>query len=280
MSRNDGIITIGGVTLVLGGTGATGRHVVYQLLQLNRPVHVIVRSKERMISALHDIDFINDKSNRFSLTDDAATIFPLLSITEASVVDLTDTQIKDICNNVDNVVCCLGHTMTFKGMYGKPRRFVSDTVKRFANTLASTPGATKRKFIVMTSDGVPHPSDDPYRYWVRLTMGCIRRCVPPHADNEAVGDYFLNLIGAGNMEWIMIRPTNLVNGPVTKYNLYDKPVGLLFGKQVVSRSNVAKFIVDLISDETLFTKYKFRMPVVHSDTEQSQILSKKKSKHS
>ena len=271
-----------GATLVLGGTGATGRHVVHQLLRLNRRVHVIVRSKQRMIEALKDIDFLSDISNRYPTTTDdgnenSATVYPLLTIIEESVVDLTDQQIQEYCQHVENVVCCLGHT----GIYAKPRRFVSETVQRFATILASSTGP-KRKFIVMTSDGVPHPSDDPYGFWLRTMMGCIRRCVPPHADNEAVGTYFCNLIGAGNMEWVMVRPTYLINGPVTKYKLYNKPVGLLFGNQVVTRANVAKFMVDLIMDGSLFTEYRFRMPVVHDDdpspVQQSLKKGKKQSK--
>lgn len=262
-------VSIAGATLVLGGTGATGRYVVHQLMRLNRRVHVIVRSKDRMIEALKDIEFLSDISNRFPVkneqgNDNAATMYPLLTIIEGSVIDLTDQQIQQYCNNVENVVCCLGHTLSFKGIYGKPRRFVSITVQRFATALAGSIGP-KRKFIVMASDGVPHPSDDPYGFWLRTIMGCIRRCVPPHADNEAVGTYFSNLIGAGNMEWVMVRPTNLANGPVTKYKLYNKPVGLIFGKQVVTRANVAKFMVDLIVDGSLFNEYRCRMPVVHDD---------------
>jgi nucleoside-diphosphate-sugar epimerase len=263
-----GMDKLSGATLVLGGTGATGRYVVHQLLQLNRSVRVIVRSKKRMIEALQDIDYLTDKSNRFpvmsDITEVAATLYPSLTIYEASITDLSDQQLQEHCSKVDNVVCCLGHTMSFKGMYGHPRRFVSDTVKRFSNILAGATGS-KRKFIVMTSDGVPHPSDDPHGFWVRSIMGCIRRCVPPHADNEAAGSYFCNLIGSGNMEWVMVRPTNLQDGRVTKYKLYNKPVGLLFGKQVATRANVAKLMVDLIIDENLFQEYKLRMPVVHDD---------------
>lgn len=277
-------VSVAGATLVLGGTGATGRYVVHQLLRLNRRVHVIVRSKNRMIEALKDIDFLSDISNRFPVkndegNDNVALMYPLLTIIEGSVIDLTDQQIQEYCNGVENVVCCLGHTLNFKGIYGHPRRFVSATVQRFSTALAGSTGP-KRKFIVMASDGVPHPSDDPYGFWLRFIMGCIRRCVPPHADNEAVGSYFCDLIGAGNMEWVLVRPTNLVDGPVTKYKLYNKPVGLIFGKQVVTRANVAKFMVDLIVDESLFKEYRFRMPVVHDELSPLQASLKKRKKRS
>jgi nucleoside-diphosphate-sugar epimerase len=247
-----------GVTLVLGATGDTGRYVVFSLLEQNCRVLAIVRSRERMISALNDIYFSIDKSKRLSVEQPD----PLLTIVEASVADLTPQQVQDYSNQVDHVICCLGH----KGVYSHPRRLVSDTVQRFAQALAQTTGSP-RKFIIMTSDGVPHPNDDPYGFWTRCTMSLIRRCIPPHADNEAVGEYLYNLVGAGNMAWVMVRPPFLRNGPVTKYVLYDKPMNVLFGNHSVTRANVAKFMVDLVLQEDLFAKYKFRMPVVMDETE-------------
>jgi NAD(P)H-binding len=245
-------------TLVLGATGDTGRYVVFLLLQQNCRVLAIVRSKERMIAALNDIYFSIDKSKRLSMEQPD----PLLTIVEASVADLTRQQVQDYCHQVDHVICCLGH----QGIYSHPRRLVSDTVERFSHALAQTSGPT-RKFIIMTSDGVPHPNDDPYGFWTRCTMSLIRRCIPPHADNVAVGEYLYNLVGAGNMAWIMVRPPFLRNGPVSKYVLYDKPMDVFFGNHSVTRANVAKFMVDLVLNEELFAKYKFRMPVVMDETE-------------
>lgn len=259
-----------GTTLVLGATGDTGRYVVFQLLEQNCRVLAIVRSKERMIAALNDIYFSIDKSKRLSVEQPD----PLLTMVEASVADLTPQQVQEYCNSVDHVICCLGH----KGVYSHPRRLVSDTVECFSQALARTTGNT-RKFIIMTSDGVPHPNDDPYGFWTRWIMSLIRRCVPPHADNEAVGAYLYNLVGAGNMAWIMVRPPFLKNGPVSKYVLHDKPMDVLFGNHSVTRANVAKFMVDLVLNEDLFQHYKFRMPVVMDESEPRSQKKKDRSKH-
>lgn len=245
---------IQGATLVLGATGNTGKHVVQQLLNLDRPVHVIVRSKERLLSALEDAS----KAER------------LLTITEESLLDLTDAELQVRVNHVDNVICCLGHNLSFKGIFGHPRRLVADSVERLAKSLAQTTGPTRRKLILMSSDGVVHPAgtDDKLGFWARLILGFCHHCLPPHSDNEAAAMYLYNLAGSGNMEWIVLRPTDLVNGKASGgYNLSSKPVGGLFGSQVVTRANVAKCMVDFIVNDELFTEYRFRMPVIHDATQ-------------
>lgn len=258
-----------GPTLVLGATGDTGKHVVFQLLQQNCRVIAIVRSKDRLISSINDIYFSIDKSKRISIEQPD----PLLTIVEASISELTPQQVQDYCNQVDHVICCLGH----KGVYSHPRRLVVDTVQRFSQALAQTTGNV-RKFVIMTSDGVPHPNDDPYGFWTRWIMSIIRRCIPPHADNEAVGSYLYNLVGSGNMAWVMVRPPFLRNGPVSTYTLHDKPINVLFGNHVVTRANVAKFMVDLVLKEDLFATYKFRMPVV-MDADEPRNQKKGRRKH-
>eukprot|EP00986_Skeletonema_menzelii_P018128 scaffold25419_cov108-Skeletonema_menzelii.AAC.1 len=42
-------------TLVVGASGATGRHVVLQLLQRKQHVKAVVRSKERLLKSLDEI---------------------------------------------------------------------------------------------------------------------------------------------------------------------------------------------------------------------------------
>jgi nucleoside-diphosphate-sugar epimerase len=255
------VSVIKGATLVVGATGATGKHVVQQLLNQDRPVHVIVRSKERMLEALTD----------------KGKVDTLLTITEASVMDLTDEQLQQHANQADNVVCCLGHNMSFQGMYGHPRRLVSHTVERLSKCLAHTTG-TRRKLIVMISDGVAHPdgSDDKLTLFASTIIVLCRFLMPHHVDNEAVASYLYNLADTGNMEWIAVRPTILVNGNPTEYKLYNNRFYGLFGSAVVTRANVAKCMVDLSTNDELFAEYKFRMPVLY-DAVQPSESSKKES---
>jgi nucleoside-diphosphate-sugar epimerase len=224
--------------LVVGATGATGKHVVQQLLDQGNSVKVIVRSKERMMDAI--------KTNQERLT-----------ITEASLLDLSDEEIKEQVKGTQAVVSCLGHTMDFKGMFRHPRKLVTDSVKRLTTAMDSD-----QKFVLMGSDGVAHPAgtDDRRSFSERTILCLLRYLIPPHADNEAAADYIHSV---KNLEWVVVRPTDLVDGEVSEYELFDKPQGSLFGGGQSTRSNVAKVMVDLLSDEKLWETYKFNMPVTH-----------------
>lgn len=91
-------------TLVVGATGATGKHVVLQLLQQNQNVRAIVRSKERLLASLDEIE--PKSSSAFAKN---------LDVTEASLLDLSSDDLKKATAGVDAVVSCLGHNLTFKG---------------------------------------------------------------------------------------------------------------------------------------------------------------------
>lgn len=241
-------------TLVIGATGATGRHVVQQLLDRDRPVRVIVRSEERMLQALRD----PSKAGR------------LLTVKEASLLDLTDQELQKEVDQVDNVVSCLGHNPTLQGIWGNPRRLVSDSVKRITTLMASKPDASK-KFLLMSSDGVCHPAetDDPRTRLDRFLLFLVRHLVPPHSDNEEAANYLYKNVK--DIPWVVIRPTNLIDGDTasasaSEYQLMDKPPGGLFGIGVASRTNVAKCMVDLITNDKLFEQYKMGMPVLHDAT--------------
>ena len=60
-----------------------------------------------------------------------------------------------------------------------------------------------------------------------------------------------------------MRPTDLINGAVSKYSLYEKPQGGLFGAGQTTRANVAKFMVDMILNGDPWQHWKFKMPVLH-----------------
>ena len=233
--------------LVVGATGATGRHVVSQLLDKNHKVSVIVRSKERMLNT------IGDHRNK-----------DMLSITETpslQIADLPDSLLQEHMKNADVIISCLGHNLDFKGIWGHPRRLVTDTVRR----LTSGSGAKGKKFILMGSDGVAHPNDNPRVWYERFLLSILRNVIPPHADNEEAAAYLLDHPRDDDLEWVVVRPTDLIDTDApTRYTLYDKPPGSLFGGGEASRSTVAKFMADLVHDKSLWEQYKYKMPVVHN----------------
>ena len=203
----------------------------------------------------------------------------LLTIKEASLLDLTDKELQDEVDQVDAVVSCLGHSLTIQGILGHPRRLVTDSVQRLTSAMAATAATpnnnsnnnnnntTAKKFLLMGSDGVRHPAgtDDPRTGTERFILWLLRHVVQPHADNEDAAAYLYSSINEENknFSWVVIRPTNLIDGDANAYRLMEKPPGALFGGAVATRANVAKFMVDLLTNDKLFEEYKMCMPVLH-----------------
>ena len=96
--------------LILGATGATGRLLAQQLLDRGQQLKVVVRSAERLPEA------VRNHAN--------------CSVVEASFLNLSDEEIRELVSDCDGVASCLGHNISFKGIYGKPRRLVTDAVRR------------------------------------------------------------------------------------------------------------------------------------------------------
>ena len=231
-------------TLVVGATGATGRHVVQMLLDKGQKVRAIVRSKERMERLL-----AGDFADR-------------LEITEASLLELDQTELEDLTKGCDAVVSCLGHTPDFKGIWGHPRKLVTETVRRLTTAI----NTQNTKFIIMGSSGVANPngSDDVRPFSERLILTLLSWMIPPVTDNEQAALYLHNLGRETSVEWCIVRPDNLIDGDVSKYSLLVKPRFGLFGAGQSTRANVAHSMVELILNEKEWEIWKYQMPVLNN----------------
>jgi nucleoside-diphosphate-sugar epimerase len=234
-------------TLVLGGSGATGRELVKQLLESNHEVRTIVRSKE----TFHQVVPPNDD---------------LLKVTEANVLSMDDESFLSCIEGCDAVGICLGHNVTFKGIYGKPRYLVRDALARVCKAIETLKPTKKMKVVLMGSIGVDNPDgSDPKRaFRDRLILSMVRALIPPHRDNEAAAAYLSEFIGQDNpyIDWVVVRPDDLLDGPVSEYIVEEKiHTEGLFGARATTRSNVAHFMADLIGNKELFQKWLYKMPV-------------------
>lgn len=235
--------------LILGATGATGRHVVQNLLDSGLDVSCIVRSKER----LHQVVKPSSK----------------LSITETlSFSNLSDQQVSDAVNSVDVIVCCLGHNISFHGIYRDSPRMVTDTVRRFT-TVGNQKG---KKFVLMGTDGVSHPNDSkPRSFLERSILFLLRHLLPPHYDNEQVAEYMRTTLKNTGPEWIVVRPTDLTDTDAKPYQIYTNgPPGGLFGDGSVARKTVARFMSDLVVKESLWKEHVYTFPVIHDVKEEGK----------
>jgi len=108
-------------------------------------------------------------------------------------------------------------------------------------------------------------------------LGIVRSLIPPHSDNEGAAEYLSKEIGdkEAKIEWVVVRPDNLIDAKVSKYKVISKPQGELFGGEagVTTRSNVAHFMVDLVMNDETWNNWKFQMPVQLNDTSESNPQS-------
>jgi nucleoside-diphosphate-sugar epimerase len=234
--------------LVVGASGATGRLVVEQLLNRGKKVKAMLRSPEKY----------PEFKNRENLT-----------VISASVLEISDVELSRHVKSCEAVVSCLGHNITFKGMYGHPRRLLTDATRRLCKAIETNKPEKLVKYILMnTTANQNRDLNEPISFAEKLVIALIRLMLPPHVDNEKAADYLRTNIGNNNqfIEWTAVRPDGLINEKsVTKYDVYPSPVrSPIFNAGITSRINVADFMAELITNENSWDNWKGQMPVVYN----------------
>ncbi len=234
---------------VAGASGATGRLLLQQLLEQGHDVRAVVRNAQSLPENLRQ--------------------HPQLSLTEAGILDLGDDELARLVEDRDGIACCLGHNMTFKGIFGPPRRLVTDTVRRLCTAVQTAPSASPTRFVPMNTTGNRNRDlQERISLAEACVIGLVRLLVPPHADNEQAADYLRTKIGQSDplIEWAAVRPDGLVNEEdVTDYDIHPSPTrSAIFDAGKVSRINVAHFMAALLTDDTLWRQWQGQMPVIYS----------------
>ena len=235
-------------TLVVGASGATGKKLVEQLLNAKQKVKVIVRSPEKLPESWKN----NDQ----------------LSIIQASVLDISEDKMAEYLQNCNAVISCLGHNMTWKGTYGKPRKLVTDAVSLLCNAINKNAAIKPVKFVLMNTTGNSNRDlNEPISTGQKFVLGLLRLLLPPHVDNEKAADYLRTEIGQNNnfIGWVAVRPDGLVNeDKLSEYEVYPSPTrSAIFDAGTISRINVGHFMAELITDNDLWNKWKGQMPVIY-----------------
>ena len=120
-------------TLVVGASGATGKLLVTQLLASGQKVKIIVRSTSNLS---------DNWNNNAQLT-----------VITKNITEINVEEMSKIVADCQSVASCLGHNMTWKGIYGKPRRLVADTVKLLCEAITKNAPTTPTKFVLMNTAG-------------------------------------------------------------------------------------------------------------------------------
>jgi len=235
--------------LVVGASGATGRLLVDQLLERGELVRVVVRKASSLSIAVQE----NDR----------------LTITQASLLDMTHVELTALVQGCSAVVSCLGHNMNVKGIYGHPRRLVTDAVDRLCSAIKATKPEQPVKFILMNTTGNRNVvAGEKVSFAQTLVIGLIRCLLPPHADNEVAAG-LLQSTFKGNqslIEWVVVRPDSLLNEVrVSDYTAHESPIrSAIFDAGKTSRINVAHFMTQLIVNNDTWQAWKFKMPVIYN----------------
>ena len=236
-------------TLVVGATGATGKQLVEQLLNTGQKVKVIVR-------ASGNIPDNWNSSNK-------------ISIIKACISEISVNEMINYLKDCQSVASCLGHNLTLKGIFGKPRNFVTDAITLLSNAIQKKSPEKPIKFVLMNTTGNRNRDlNEPISIGQKLVMGLIRLLIPPQLDNEKAADLLRADIGQNNklIQWVAVRPDTLINEDiVTEYEIYASPTrSALFNPGKTSRINVGYFMAMLMTDNDLWNKWKGQMPVIYN----------------
>jgi len=236
------------ITLVVGASGATGIRLVEELLNREQYVKVIVRSPEKLPDTIK-----NHKR---------------LSVICASVLELSDEEMEQHVAGCNAVASCLGHNMTFKGVFGKPRRLVTETTQRLCTAIKANKSEASTKYVLMSTVAYRNPNlNESISFAQKCIILLLRLILPPHTDNEKAAEHLRTVIGQKDkdIEWIAVRPSALIDEESTsEIEVYPSPMGSILKDGQISRINVGYFMADLITNSDIWNKWRGQMPVIYN----------------
>lgn len=233
--------------LVVGASGATGRLVVEQLLKRGEKVKAMLRAPEKFPE-------FKDRKD--------------LTVIAASVLELNDKELARHVQDCQAVVSCLGHNISFKGIYGQPRRLVTDATRRLCAAIEANKPEKATRYVLMNTTGNRNRDlNEPISFAERIVIALLRLLLPPHPDNEKAADYLrINYRSNKMVEWTAVRPDGLIDEKeVSPYEIHPSPIrSAIFNAGKVSRINVAHFMAELITNNATWNNWKGQMPVIYS----------------
>lgn len=235
--------------LVVGASGATGRLLVQELLNRGQRVKAVVRSPAALPDAIKNHD--------------------ALSLVQADLLALSEQDLVQLPSGCTAAASCLGHTLSLKGIYGSPRRLVTDATRRLCEAIGRSQPRRPVRFVLMNTAGNSNRDlDEPVSFAQKCVLSLLRALLPPHPDNEQAAEYLRSKHSSehSDIEWSVVRPDTLVNEQaVTEYDLHPSPTrSAIFNAGKTSRINVAHFMADLITEDKVWNEWQRRMPVIYN----------------
>ena len=239
--------------LVLGASGATGKLVVQNLLKKKIQVHAVIRESANI--------------PQYMLDDEN------LEIIKGNISEFDSSKIQAIVKDSDSVICCLGHNISFKGIFGPPYKLVSGTVKKVIDAIQSQSG--NKKLILMSTTAYTNKNiGEKNTVGEKIIFVLLKIFLPPHNDNMIAANYLVKHIGEKrNLNWVGIRPDSLIDEEnESDYEVYDQKVrSPIFDPGKTSRINVSNFMVELITDNNLWDKWNNKTPVIYNKDKNEKL---------
>jgi hypothetical protein len=233
--------------LVLGASGATGKLAVKQLIKRQINTRIILRESATIPQSILDN--------------------PLVEVIKGNINELNDSELTQLISGRNVIISCLGHNVTLNGLFGKPCYLVFDAVRRVCETAKNTDN--RIKLILMSTVAYTNASRGEEKSpGEKIMLALVNLFLPPHRDNVRAANFLVDIIGNMDeiVEWIAVRPDSLVNvDEESSYEIYDSPVSIIIKNEgKTSRINAAHFMAELVTDEELWRKWSFKMPVVYN----------------
>jgi nucleoside-diphosphate-sugar epimerase len=232
--------------LVLGASGATGKLVVQQLVKKKIQVRAVARESAILPSQISD-----DKN---------------IEIIKGNVNEFDIAKIKDIVKDCDSVVCCLGHNISLKGIFGHPRKLVSNTVIKIIEVLQSQ--NMNPKFILMSTTAYTNRKiGEVNTFGEKIVFSLLKVLLPPHEDNMLAADHLVHTLSSNtNIDWVAVRPDSLFNEEnVSEYEIHNSKIrSAIFDSGKTSRINVSHFMAELVTNDKLWQEWKYKTPVIYN----------------
>ncbi|MFN7253419.1 MAG: NAD(P)-binding oxidoreductase [Anaerobacillus sp.] len=234
--------------LVLGATGATGKLVVKQLIKRQINTRILIRK-----SAVLDKEIQEN---------------PLVEIVVGNIDEFNVSEIDSLIDENNVIISCLGHNVTLKGVFGKPRYLVFNAIKRIS--LSVKKQANKKvKLILMGTTGYTNSlMGETNSMGETIIHSLLKLLLPPHRDNLKAANYLITEIGNKDekIEWVVVRPDSLVNhDEESSYEICQSPVrSPIFNAGKTSRINVSHFMTELVTVDKTWKDWQFKTPVIYN----------------
>ena len=159
--------------------------------------------------------------------------------------------------------------MTFKGIFGPPRRLVTEAARRLCDAIRANQPESAVRFVLMNTTGNRNRDlSEPISLGQHAVILLLRLLLPPHRDNEQAADMLRKKVGQndGQIEWVAVRPDGLIDqDEVSGYELHASPIrSAIFDAGKTSRINVGHFMAELITNDDIWSTWKGQMPVIYN----------------